>query len=88
MFGFSFAKLIVLVGVILLVWYGFKFVGRLQALHEAAERRRAQDGRGDRAHSSARGGQIEELVKCGVCGSYVPAQGAAACGRADCPAGR
>ena len=30
MFGFSLQKLLVLAAVIALVWYGFKFVGRLQ----------------------------------------------------------
>ncbi len=88
MFGLSFAKLLVLVGLILVVWYGFKFVARLQALHAAAERRRTEGARGTEARSSERGREIEELVKCRVCGSYVPAQGPAPCGRADCPLGR
>lgn len=88
MFGLSFAKLLVLVGLILFVWYGFKFLARLQALHQAAERRRTEGARGTDARSSERGREIEELVKCRVCGSYVSAQGPAPCGRADCPAGR
>lgn len=88
MFGLSFAKLLVLVGLILVVWYGFKFVARLQALHQAAERRRTEGARGTEARSSERGREIEELVKCRVCGSYGPSQGPAPCGRADCPAGR
>ena len=88
MFGLSFAKLLVLVGLILAVWYGFKFLARIQALHAAAQRRRAEDGRGTEARSSERDREIEELVKCGLCGSYVPAQGPSPCGRADCPAAR
>lgn len=86
MFGFSIAKLIVLVGLILAVWYGLKFLARIQSLHAAAQRRRAEDRRGNEARSSASGSKIEELVKCGLCGSYVPARGASPCGRADCPA--
>jgi len=88
MFGLSFPKLLVLVGLFLVVWYGFKFLGRLQAIHAAAVRRRAEGRSRTEAPSSERAGEIEELVKCRVCGSYVPAQGPAACRRADCPAGR
>lgn len=88
MFGLSFPKLLVLVGLFLVVWYGFKFLTRLQAIHGAAARRRAEGARRTEAPSSERGGEIEELVKCRVCGSYVPAQGPAGCRRADCPAGR
>ncbi len=86
MFGLSFVKLLVLVGLILVVWYGFKFLARLQVLHQAAERRRTEGTRGTEARSSERGREIEELVKCRVCGSFVPAQEPAPCGRADCPA--
>jgi len=31
--------------------------------------------------------QIEETVKCRVCGAYVPAQGATSCGQPGCPYG-
>ena len=86
MFGFSFAKLIVLIGLILAVWYGLKLVARIQSLHAAAQRRSAEDRRSTEARASARGSEVEELVKCGRCGSYVPARGASPCGRADCPA--
>ena len=35
MFGFSFYKLLVLVTVIAVVWYGFKFIGRPQDQSQA-----------------------------------------------------
>ncbi|HLI13407.1 MAG TPA: hypothetical protein VKY65_17580 [Alphaproteobacteria bacterium] len=86
MFGFSLAKLVVLVGIFLIVWYGLKFAARLQELREAEIRRRAEDKRGARRSEHGRGeAAVEEMVKCRVCGAYVPARGAAACGQPGCP---
>jgi uncharacterized protein len=86
MFGFGLSKLIVLILVILGIWYGFKYMGRVeevrQALRrarEAAERQAAQRG-GGRPKIEA-----EDMVKCRACGTYVPARGASNCGRPDCP---
>jgi len=36
MFGFSFPKLAVLIAIILVVWYGFKFFGQRRELSEVA----------------------------------------------------
>lgn len=92
MFGFSLQKLLVLVAIIVAVWYGFKWVGRLQEARDAeaaprtrtggfrwprSMRRRAREGEG-RA-------EVEDTVQCPVCQAYVPARAAAGCGRADCP---
>ncbi len=37
--------------------------------------------------SAGRGGAkgVEDLAKCSVCGTYVPATGAKPCGRGNCP---
>jgi len=84
MFGLSPGKLLLLALVFLVVWYGWKYTKRVEqirrALQEEMERRRnaAQGG-------GARNLPAEDLVKCPSCGAYVPAQSAAACGRADCP---
>lgn len=88
MFGLSLAKLIVLAGIVLAVWYGFKFLNRIQAVREAEARRRATDGRGARRMAREDGREIEDMVKCRVCGAYVPARGTAACAQAGCPYGR
>ncbi len=90
MFGFSLQKLLVLAAVIALVWYGFKFVGRLQ------DQRKADGGLGTRAarRPKRRGGasaaepraqDAEDMVACPVCQAYVQARGATRCDRSDCP---
>ncbi len=90
MFGFSLQKLLVLAAVIALVWYGFKFVGRLQ------DQRKADGGLGARAprRPKRRGGapatepraqDAEDMVACPVCQAYVQARGATRCDRSDCP---
>lgn len=87
MFAFSLSKLIVLIGVVVAVWYGFKLVGRFQELREAEARRRTEDARrGARTTPGARR-EVEDTVKCRVCAAYVPARGAANCGQAGCPYG-
>jgi uncharacterized protein len=89
MFGLSLAKLIVLVGIILVVWYAFKFAARVQEVREAEARRqtthRRATPRGEERHASE---EVEDMVKCRVCGAYVPVRGAGNCGQADCPYGR
>jgi uncharacterized protein len=91
MFGFSFTKLLLLAILILIVWYGFKYASRVEAIKQAvrAEALRRRQGGGD-----ARGGgmratarPVEDLVKCQRCGSFVAAQGAANCGKPGCPWG-
>jgi uncharacterized protein len=91
MFGIpSIQKLIVLAAVIALVWYGFKFVGRLQDQRKAngglgarAARRRKTRGRSSSAEPAVQ--DAEDMVACPVCQAYVQARGATRCDRSDCP---
>jgi uncharacterized protein len=93
MFGLSFTKLLLLAVLILIVWYGFKYAARIEAVKQAirAEARRRQAG--DPGASDSGGGMratarpVEDLVKCQRCGSYIAAQGAANCGKPQCPWG-
>jgi len=87
MFAFSLSKLIVLIGMILAVWYGFKLIGRFQELREFEARRRAKEKRDERMQAGATR-EIEDTVKCRVCGSYVTTRGATNCGQPGCPYGR
>lgn len=82
MFGFGLTKLLVLVALVAAVWYGFKFVGRLD------EARRQQAGSVKPGRRAGRGGkspEIEDTVQCPVCGAYVVAKSASPCERPDCP---
>ena len=92
MFGMSFGKLLLLAILILIVWYGFKYAARVEAMKQTlrAEARRRRhvggggggDMRGD-MRSTAR--SVEDLVKCQRCGSFVASVGAANCGKPQCP---
>ena len=78
MFGFSLPKLVFTVLLIAVVIYGFKAITRFQEQRE----RQVQGGAKRRR---AAGGEIEDMVACDVCGTFVSSRGARACGRGDCP---
>jgi hypothetical protein len=79
--GGGFGKLIVLILVILAVWYGYKYVNRVNEIREALRRRAAGPARGGGPNRVLK---AEDMTKCRACGAYV-AEGAASCGRPDCP---
>lgn len=79
MFGFSLNKLLLTAVIILVIWYGFKWVGRL----DRARKKKALKDKG--AGPETRSAEAQSLVKCPVCGTYVPPSGPESCGRDDCP---
>ncbi len=87
MFGFSLQKLMLLAAIIGAVWYGFKFISRLQEARELE----AKNGSSRMSKSRRRGpakspeSEAEAMIECPVCKTYVAARGAGNCGRADCP---
>jgi hypothetical protein len=90
MFGLSFTKLLMLAILILIVWYGFKYAARIEAVKqsrraETPRRRQGGNGGGDTRPPSPR--PVEDLVKCQRCGAFVAAQGAANCCKPGCPWG-
>ncbi len=93
MLGFTIQKLLFTVAVVLAVWYGYKWVGRMKQIRdkEAKDRLRrdAVDGNGGGGASGGAPGDIhadaEEMVECAVCGAFVAVRGAKSCGRDDCP---
>ncbi len=93
MFGFSIQKLLFTVAVVVAVWYGFKWVGRMKVIREkqAKERLRREargsGGSGVGGGASSASGEAEDMVECAICGAFVPARGAKDCGRGDCPYG-
>ncbi len=89
MLGFSIQKLLFTVAVVVAIWYGFKWVGRMKEIRkkQAKDRlRRDASGSGGGGAPGA-SGDAEEMVECAVCGAFVPALGAKDCGRRDCPYG-
>jgi len=73
-------KLILTLVFVLVVWYGYKYVSRLQRLAAEARRTATVD-----ETKKPQVPDIEETVRCPACGTYVPARRARHCGRADCP---
>lgn len=82
MFGLGFPKLVLLAIIVVVVWYGYRYIQRIEAVRRALRDellRRQQTARPSRPV------EAEDLVKCATCGSYVPSHHATACGRPDCP---
>lgn len=79
----SFPKLVVLVAVVAVIWFGFRWLERVgRARRRAAERAQARLGRG--RPGPIGGVETQEMKACAVCGTYVAAT-AQACGRPKCP---
>ena len=81
MFGFGFSKLAVLVGIVVAIWYGFKFVGQLDKARKQARANKPPRQSGGGGNAS----EVEDTVQCPTCGAYVVAKTASACERPDCP---
>ena len=82
MFGLGLFKLLFLAGAVAGVWYLFKMLAGPSAPSTdpaAQARKRATSTAGNRAI------EAEDMVACKICGTYVAANGARSCGRADCP---
>jgi len=86
MFGFSLPKLLVLALIIGVIWYGFKWATKIDQKRRKAVKEEAKRPAPDAAaRDAATDDGAEDMVKCGVCGTFVAARGARACGRGDCP---
>jgi hypothetical protein len=82
----GFSKLVVLIAILLAVWYGFKLVGQLDRARKQALRARGQAARpAGRRPAAAPERAVEDMVKCGTCGTYIAARRPTRCSRADCP---
>jgi len=94
---FSLQKIAVFIVIIAVIWLGFRFVGNLEKKRKAEERLsrpawRERFRRSGRQPAKARAKEAGrepvgdfDMVACRVCGDYVAAAGAGACGRTDCP---
>ncbi|MBL4720104.1 MAG: hypothetical protein JKY20_03085 [Alphaproteobacteria bacterium] len=68
-------KIIVLTVIVIAVWHGFKFVGRLDSQRKAKLARQASED----------AKIITDTVQCPTCNAYVNAAAPGSCGQADCP---
>jgi uncharacterized protein len=86
MFGFSLQKLLVLLMVVGAVWYGFKFISRLQQARDSeGEPRSRVRGRKPPASEPSASAGVEDMVRCPICDAFVAARSTSPCGRDDCP---
>ena len=91
----SLSKILLLALVIGVVWFGWRWINRVQAIGRARTAPRRSDGRRDPAagpspreakpHAAA---EAEDMEKCPECGAYVAPRSAVSCGRPACPYGR
>lgn len=62
MLGFSLPKLLVLIAVIAIVWYGFKAMGRSKQKRQADAKHAARDNASQIA--------VKDMIQCPKCGAY------------------
>ncbi len=86
MLGLSFTKLLVLAIVVAVVWYGFKYRARVEAIRRNLREEIARQRAETRPRQPPR--SIEDLVKCPKCGAFVSATSATNCGKPECPWGK
>ena len=85
MFGlFNIDKILVLAIILVIVWQGFKLIGRLEEARREA--RRGGGASPSKPQAKRKAVQpVEDMVKCPACGDYVPKLHATSCERAHCP---
>lgn len=84
MLGLSVGKLLLLLLLVAIVWFGFRYVSRVDAIRRALREELQRRQRPQQRESI----KAEDLVKCAQCGAYVAARTATSCDRAQCPWGQ
>jgi uncharacterized membrane protein len=82
--GGSFGKLLLVVAVFAIVWFGWRWFQRWEKERRALDDRREAEESLRRNRDSRDAVSVEELAKCRVCGAFV-ASGARSCGKPGCP---
>lgn len=81
MFGFSFWKVLVLVAVVMVLFFGYRLVdSRMGGAKQGALRKAANPS----ARAKPEAPKTTDLVHCNACDSFVPSD-QRACGRGKCP---
>jgi hypothetical protein len=87
----SLPKLLLLAVVVALVWFGWRWVARIQTIGRArteARRAGAAPTGSPASPRAATSTDAEDMEKCPECGAYVAPRSAISCGRSACPYGR
>ena len=84
MLGFSIQKLLVLAAIIVAIVYFFKWVGRAQKKRDSLRKGRKNKPTMD-SDSMRHQVDLEEMVQCALCGTYLAASDLQNCGKPDCP---
>ena len=80
----SFGKFLLVVAVIAIAWFGWRWFQRWEKERRMlADRRDAEDTM-RRARAGRDAPEVEDLARCRQCGAFVAA-GARHCGKAGCP---
>lgn len=77
-----FLKFLLTVAMVAAIWFGFKYLARLQ---EIKAKREAKAVRGNSSPAKADKADVQDLVQCRACGTWQPGGSARHCGRKDCP---
>jgi len=85
MFGLSLSKLIVLALLGFGAWYLFRMLAGPNPSNRGPRPNAQARGRPSPNGASSRTIDAEDMVRCSVCGTYVPAKGAKACEKPGCP---
>ena len=80
MLGLSLTKILFTALVVFAVWYAFSRVRRL-----GASRGRGGVSTPGPTSAPTRGEDVEDMVRCAVCGEFTPASGPSDCPRDGCP---
>ena len=84
MLGLSIGKILLTAAVIAAVFYGWKWLGRVQAQRPAVKKS-AKKRSGGNVSAPPPASDAVDMVQCPICGDFVSANGTRNCGRDDCP---
>ena len=82
MLGLSIGKLLLTAAVIAAVFYGWKWLARVQQLGPAAKKKVNRKTGGNAPPPAP---DAVDMVQCPACGDFIAAHGSRSCGRDDCP---
>lgn len=80
----SFAKFLLVVAVIALAWFGWRWFQRWEKERRMLSGRREAEESVRRTRAGREPVEVEDLAKCRECGAFVAA-GARHCGKSGCP---